>query len=334
MSHEQLQSAVGRAGEVSCKKEQTRRVSRALTLLFLTLVGIGLVGLLAMLVLWLFAAAQGVAGDTSAEPKVNDVGERRAVRTAVTARAAPRHISASLCFLLMGAGGGLVLASFLADRLWLASDAGFRWKQILGVVLGAALLLAGLSLLAWRRRVLARARDHDYRVEESGDGAPKSDHHGRGDADWAAKTVQVDARRARRVRRFALAGTLGLFAGVLAALVVVGFSGNDEISDEGERTANTETEVAARPPAQSSTSEPLLRNSVTPLGPGDSGTRVRALQRALEDLGYNPGPIDGIFALSTREALRRFQSDAGLTPDGFAGPRTIRALNAALSSGE
>jgi murein L,D-transpeptidase YcbB/YkuD len=35
---------------------------------------------------------------------------------------------------------------------------------------------------------------------------------------------------------------------------------------------------------------------------------------------------DGVFAIDTEEALRRFQASAGLAADGIAGPQTIAAL--------
>ncbi len=59
---------------------------------------------------------------------------------------------------------------------------------------------------------------------------------------------------------------------------------------------------------------------------GDRGARVFDLQRRLNELGYNPGPVDGIFGPRTEAAVRAFQRDAGLVPDGIVGPRTRAAL--------
>ncbi len=61
---------------------------------------------------------------------------------------------------------------------------------------------------------------------------------------------------------------------------------------------------------------------------GDRGARVFELQRRLEELGYGPGPIDGIFGPRTEAAVRAFQRDAGLVADGIVGPRTRAALEA------
>lgn len=59
---------------------------------------------------------------------------------------------------------------------------------------------------------------------------------------------------------------------------------------------------------------------------GMSGTDVMEMQATLRKIGYNPGPIDGIFGAQTRSALRRFQRRFGLEPDGVAGPMTWRAM--------
>ena len=53
---------------------------------------------------------------------------------------------------------------------------------------------------------------------------------------------------------------------------------------------------------------------------------VRSLQRRLSQLGYSVGPIDGRYGRRTEAAVRRFQKDVGLLPDGVAGPLTLAAL--------
>jgi Ca2+-binding RTX toxin-like protein len=59
---------------------------------------------------------------------------------------------------------------------------------------------------------------------------------------------------------------------------------------------------------------------------GDYGGAVYALQRTLDDLGHDPGPIDGVYGPLTESAVRSFQSDAGIEVDGVTGPSTKRAL--------
>ena len=63
---------------------------------------------------------------------------------------------------------------------------------------------------------------------------------------------------------------------------------------------------------------------------GDRGENVRALQQRLKDFGYYSGSVDGIYGEATYDAVRRFQLDRGLTPDGIAGDVTIADLGLTL----
>jgi murein DD-endopeptidase MepM/ murein hydrolase activator NlpD len=63
-----------------------------------------------------------------------------------------------------------------------------------------------------------------------------------------------------------------------------------------------------------------------PLGPGDRGFDVAALQFALESHGFPLGIVDGTYGAHTIAAVRRAQAFAGLAQDGIAGPATRRAL--------
>ncbi|HHY37553.1 MAG TPA: L,D-transpeptidase family protein [Clostridia bacterium] len=55
---------------------------------------------------------------------------------------------------------------------------------------------------------------------------------------------------------------------------------------------------------------------------GDKGEDVLRLQRRLVELGYDPGPLDGLFGFTTEAAVREFQRRAGLQSDGIVGPAT------------
>ncbi len=59
---------------------------------------------------------------------------------------------------------------------------------------------------------------------------------------------------------------------------------------------------------------------------GKSGDRVRTLQKALQDLGFEISKVDGIFGTSTFKAVKAFQQAVGLTVDGKAGPLTLKKL--------
>lgn len=57
-----------------------------------------------------------------------------------------------------------------------------------------------------------------------------------------------------------------------------------------------------------------------------SGDDVVTLQERLLELGYNPGRPGGVFDEQTERALRQFQREYGLRPDGLCGPATLRSL--------
>ena len=63
---------------------------------------------------------------------------------------------------------------------------------------------------------------------------------------------------------------------------------------------------------------------------GSIGEAVIDLQTSLVKLGYNPGPIDGIFGPETDAAVRSFQKAYGLVVDGIVGKNTSAAIDKAL----
>ena len=63
---------------------------------------------------------------------------------------------------------------------------------------------------------------------------------------------------------------------------------------------------------------------------GSTGSEVRYLQTSLTKLGYNPGPIDGIFGPKTDAAVRSFQKSKGLVVDGIVGKNTWAAIDKAI----
>ena len=53
---------------------------------------------------------------------------------------------------------------------------------------------------------------------------------------------------------------------------------------------------------------------------------VRSVQQALNDQGYNAGPVDGEMGPNTRDALLSFQQAQGLRQTGEPDSRTLAAL--------
>lgn len=63
---------------------------------------------------------------------------------------------------------------------------------------------------------------------------------------------------------------------------------------------------------------------------GSRGPDVRLVQSLLNRIGYNAGPVDGIFGNQTYQAVVSFQRNYGLAADGIVGPATWRVLDKLL----
>jgi peptidoglycan hydrolase-like protein with peptidoglycan-binding domain len=66
-------------------------------------------------------------------------------------------------------------------------------------------------------------------------------------------------------------------------------------------------------------------------GAGDS--IVASLQTALATYGYYTGPIDGQYGAATQDAVKKLQTDLGVTVDGKFGPETAAAFDQAVANG-
>ncbi|MGM0877004.1 MAG: peptidoglycan-binding domain-containing protein [Bacillota bacterium] len=65
---------------------------------------------------------------------------------------------------------------------------------------------------------------------------------------------------------------------------------------------------------------------------GDQGNGVKQIQRALKQINFNPGSIDGIYGPNTEDAVRRFQSlYKALADDGIYGPNTRKYIRMELA---
>jgi hypothetical protein len=148
-----------------------------------------------------------------------------------------------------------------------------------------------------------------------------------------------DGPRARRpVPAFATSlpdRRLLLAAGVvLAAILVIGWlalRGGGPTPTQ----APTTTQAATTPstPTTTQATAPAVPVPTTTLKPGDTGAQVKRLQRALVQLGYTVGTVDGDYGTATKTAVEQFQTASKLTADGIFGTATRAALIAALKSG-
>jgi murein L,D-transpeptidase YcbB/YkuD len=150
---------------------------------------------------------------------------------------------------------------------------------------------------------------------------------------------------------------LGIVALIAVAILAVRAIGSDDTSGTPAvttptvttpvtTTPTTTTPASTTPsttPTTTGTSTDTTPASTTPtvtevpteavLKAGTSGSSVLALQNALIQLGYDPGPADGSFGSGTTQAVIAFQAAAGLKQDGIAGPTTLTAINEALARG-
>ena len=60
---------------------------------------------------------------------------------------------------------------------------------------------------------------------------------------------------------------------------------------------------------------------------GDKGEAVEKVQKRLKALGYLSGSADGDFGNATKNAVKAFQKNNGLTADGKVGSKTLAKLN-------
>jgi peptidoglycan hydrolase-like protein with peptidoglycan-binding domain/DNA invertase Pin-like site-specific DNA recombinase len=106
-------------------------------------------------------------------------------------------------------------------------------------------------------------------------------------------------------------------AGLVAALVLLGLPGTSIASGASEAT-----------PARDQGGAGLLQQGAGYAAPGGS-EGVRVLQRRLARLGWQPGPVDGLYGPRTEAAVARFQQATGLAADGIVGQHTRGALGRA-----
>jgi peptidoglycan hydrolase-like protein with peptidoglycan-binding domain len=66
------------------------------------------------------------------------------------------------------------------------------------------------------------------------------------------------------------------------------------------------------------------------LAEGARGDQVEQLQQLLQQLGYDPGPVDGIFGPHTEAAVRRFQEQCGVAADGVVTDELLQWMRQAV----
>lgn len=163
---------------------------------------------------------------------------------------------------------------------------------------------------------------------------------------WGRESAGRGGERVGRCRGgFILGvGTLAFGAGLLAASPAPAQFDSflDNARESLERRLGKELDKQINPddhaqpaPPQSQSPEtvpkpaPQTRSEPAPASPGPSGDVAR-IQRSLNALGYDAGPVDGLMGSRTRAAIRAWQRDSGRTVTGRPTVAVERGLQAAL----
>lgn len=97
-----------------------------------------------------------------------------------------------------------------------------------------------------------------------------------------------------------------------------------EVASVGTAT-DTTVDVASADTATARTVTATPHHESQPERPARSNL-VLAVQRALSERGYDPGPIDGIAGPMTRTAVLHYQRRAGVAPDGVIDRPLLQSL--------
>jgi hypothetical protein len=151
----------------------------------------------------------------------------------------------------------------------------------------------------------------------------------RDEANPLAYRVRMQLPLTPRARLLGMVGVAILVLLVIGLLAAGAFTGSSK-KNQPPTTHQTTTRGTKTTPTTTPTQSTIVAPTVT-LKPGDSGTQVKRLQRALAQLGYSTGTVDGSYGPKTVAAVESFQQAEGLTKDGVVGPKTLAALRAKLA---
>jgi len=154
--------------------------------------------------------------------------------------------------------------------------------------------------------------------------------------DWTAENPRL--RRPRPTFAASLPDRwVPIAAGALLVLILLigGLALAGAFSSSKPTPAATTAQLTTTPttPTTTQATGPTVLAPTTTLKPGDTGAQVKALQRALAQLGYTVGTVDGDYGTTTKTAVEQFQTASNLTADGLFGPATRTALIKAQKSG-
>ena len=111
-------------------------------------------------------------------------------------------------------------------------------------------------------------------------------------------------------------------AGVLAVVIIAGVSGHGGSTSAGTVPTTVDPNAVA-PTSAAITTLPIVVNTdpaivktnlTHTIGKGNAGDDVKAVQQRLTDLGFAPGPVDGLFGSGTQQAVWAYEKLVLKTP--------------------
>ena len=119
-------------------------------------------------------------------------------------------------------------------------------------------------------------------------------------------------------------------AGEKTVAAIKSFQSRNGLTADGIAGPQTIAKIDAAYEAKGGSSS-SASSSASGLKLNSKGTDVRNLQQDLTTLGYYWAEITGNFGAKTETAVKRFQEENGLTPDGVAGTKTLNAIASAVA---
>lgn len=128
-----------------------------------------------------------------------------------------------------------------------------------------------------------------------------------------------------------LSGSVDGDFGAATKEAVIAFQLNNGLTADGKAGTATmnklfEEDLVKESEVKNDDNSTISSTGYVVLEEGSEGDAVRKLQKALKDMGYYSGSVDGSYGSGTASAVMAFQRMNDLTVDGKAGPATQRVL--------
>ena len=111
-----------------------------------------------------------------------------------------------------------------------------------------------------------------------------------------------------------------------------GYVWKDYVTVTGSSSSHSSSSSSHSSSSSRSSSGSSLESQLKAIGkpsacaPGDVGSNVKKLQRCLAACGYYKGDLDGVYGVSTKNAVKKLQKAKHLNQTGIASKQTIAAM--------